>query len=186
MYIPAILYLAIVASLIWGRFWFFKVSTGAPRLIVLGYDIAVSCQILLTLYLFFVTPESAWVRIALVTVLYLLSLVIFWWAIMTAKSLDFAFSERVGSIVTTGPFRIVRHPFYISYILVWLGSSLLFNSPILWITLFYLMTFYTLSAKKEEKVILKSVYSKEYEQYIQAVGMFLPRIKKWMPSNSEH
>ena len=96
---------------------------------------------------------------------------------MTAKTLDFAFSNEVGSIVTTGPFKIVRHPFYTSYMLAWFASSFLFNSLLLWITLLYLVAFYYLSAKKEEGVILKSVYSKEYENYVRNVGMFLPRIK---------
>lgn len=177
MIIGSVLYLAIVFSLIWGRLRFFKMNTGTPRLSALLYDATVTIQIVVTLYFM----ATSWVRAApilyLCSFLYLLSLVLFWWAIFTAKALDFAFSDKVGRIVTTGPFRLVRHPFYTSYILAWVSSSLLFNSMILWITLLYLLTFYFLSARKEEKVIMKSVYSIEYRKYIHDVGMFLPRIK---------
>lgn len=172
-----VLYIAIVLSLIWARLQFFKMTSGTPRLSALAYDAMVATQIITTLLLMITTSGKYLPLVAASICLYALSLVLFWWSIFTAKSLDFAFSNEVGSIVTTGPFRIVRHPFYVSYILAWLGSTFLFNSLILWVTLGYLMVFYFLSARKEERVILKSVYSTEYRKYIQNVGMFLPRIK---------
>lgn len=177
MIISSVLYLAIVLSLIWGRLRFFKMNTGTPRLSAMLYDATVTIQIVVTLYLMLTSGLRAAPILYLCSFMYLLSLLLFWWAIFTAKTLDFAFSDQVGNIVTTGPFRLVRHPFYTSYILAWLSSSLLFNSMILWITLLYLVAFYFLSARKEEQIISKSVYSTEYGKYIQDVGMFLPRIK---------
>lgn len=177
MTIPIVLYIAIVLSLIWARLRFFKMTSGTPRLSALLYDATVATQIVTTLVLMIASSDRGWLLMGISVLLYVLSLMLFWWSIFTAKQLDFAFSDKVGSIVTTGPFGIVRHPFYVSYVLAWLSSTLLFNSLILWITLTYLITFYILSARKEEKVILKSVYSKEYRKYIQDVGMFLPRIK---------
>ena len=183
--IHIILYISIILSLVWGRFRFFKVNSGTTQLNLIFYDLAVAVQILFTVYYMTRSSDLVPLLVYLSFLLYLSGLLIFWWSIFTAKSLDFAFSDRVGSIVTSGPFRLVRHPFYISYILVWLSSSLLFNSPALWISLFYLIAFYILSARKEEKVILGSVYSEEYKNYVQDVGMFLPRINKWKLSNSE-
>lgn len=177
MSITIFLYIAIVLSLIWGRLRFFKMTSGTARLSALLYDATVATQVVTTLILMLTESGKSLPLVAASICLYSLSLVLFWWSVFTAKKLDFAFSNEVGSIVTTGPFRIVRHPFYASYILAWLSSTLLFNSLILWITLTYLIAFYFLSARKEEGVILKSVYSKEYRKYIQNVGMFLPRIK---------
>jgi len=177
MIIISFLYVLIVLSLLWGRFSFFKVNSGAPRLTVFLYDCAVTIQIITTLYFVISVTNIAFLFIYFSIFLYIIALIIFWWAIVTAKSLDFAFSNKVGNIITTGPFRFFRHPFYVSYILVWLSSTLLFKSPILWITLLYLIAFYILSARKEEKVILQSEYSTEYEKYTKNVGMFLPRIK---------
>ncbi len=177
MIISFVLYSAIVLSLIWARLRFFKMTSGTPRLSALLYDATVATQIVTTLVLMFTTSGKSLPLVAASICLYSLSLILFWWSIFTAKKLDFAFSNDVGNIVTTGPFRLVRHPFYVSYILAWLSSTFLFNSLILWITLLYLMAFYFLSARKEERVILKSVYSDEYRKYIQNVGMFLPGIK---------
>lgn len=177
MIISFVLYSAIVLSLIWARLRFFKMTSGTPRLSALLYDATVATQIVTTLVLMFTTSGKSLPLVVASICLYSLSLILFWWSIFTAKKLDFAFSNDVGNIVTTGPFRLVRHPFYVSYILAWLSSTFLFNSLILWITLLYLMAFYFLSARKEERVILKSVYSDEYRKYIQNVGMFLPGIK---------
>ena len=185
MLLHTILYLAIVASLIWARFRFFTVNRGTARWNALAYDIAVAMQIITTLYHLFYDPVVPTFVYFLSLVGYSLSLGLFWWSISSAKALDFAFSDSVGRIITTGPFAVVRHPFYFSYIVVWSSSTLLFNSLILWITLLYLIAFYYLSARKEERVILDSKYSREYGNYIDAVGMFLPRIMKWLPSSSE-
>lgn len=177
MLISIILFSSIVASLIWARLRFFKMTSGTPRLSAIVYDATVATQIIATFVFMFTSSGNFLPLLAATIFLYGFSLLLFWWAIFTARNLDFAFSDKVGNIVTTGPFRFVRHPFYSSYILVWVGSTLLFNSLILWITLMYLMAFYFLSARKEERVILLSEHSSKYEKYIQNVGMFLPRIK---------
>lgn len=179
------LYLLIVISLVWGRLYFFKLSAGTPRVLAFLYDVAVGCQIVLTLYGFMnVTEHSLYVLI--VPFLYLLSLLVFWTAIKTAKSLDFAFSNKVGDIVTTGPFALVRHPFYTSYLLAWWPGTVFLGWPVLWISALCLTGFYVISAKKEERTIMSSPASVQYSIYQQQVGMFIPRIGKWKQSSSGH
>jgi len=177
LFISVVLFVCIILSLIWARLRFFKMTSGTPRLGALLYDATVATQIIATL-IYMATSSGNFLPLLPATIcLHAVSLVLFWWAIFTAKGLDFAFSDKVGNIVTTGPFRLVRHPFYTSYILAWVGNTLLFNSLILWITLVCLMAFYFLSARKEERVILQSEQSSTYRKYIENVGMFLPRIK---------
>ncbi|MFT7470578.1 MAG: protein-S-isoprenylcysteine O-methyltransferase Ste14 [Kiritimatiellia bacterium] len=136
-------------------------------------------QILTTLYSFYYTPDIPILASSLWLAALLLSISLFWWAISTARKLDFAFSKNVGDLLTSGPYAVVRHPFYASYILLWASTTILFNSVFLWFTLLYLVTFYFMSARDEEKVIMSSEHSKEYFEYRQRVGMFLPRIRKW-------
>ncbi|MDO8909574.1 MAG: methyltransferase [Pseudohongiella sp.] len=184
-WISLFLYLLIVVSLIWGRLFFFKISGGTPKILAYSYDLAVVCQMLLTTYGFIYVTDVTKPYSFFVPILYLASLVIFWRSVVTAKSLDFAFSNKVGDIVTTGPFGIFRHPFYVSYLIAWWASTILFNSLLMWITALYLTAFYVISARKEERTILASAQAKQYQLYQQNVGMFLPRIKKWKQSSSE-
>ena len=185
MFILILLYLSIVASLIWGRFFFFKLDAGTPGLAAITYDLAVAVQVVATLYYMLTVTQITLIILVLASLVYASALFLFWWSIRTARSLDFAFSESVGTIVTKGPFSLVRHPFYTSYCMVWICSSFIFNSPVLWITLVYLVTFYVLSARKEEAVILHSDQAEQYKNYQKQVGMFLPRIMKWKRSNTE-
>jgi protein-S-isoprenylcysteine O-methyltransferase Ste14 len=172
-------YITIIVGLVWARYRYFNVSTNSSRKGSYFYDPIVAIHIVATLYQFS-QPNNPSVLVFLITLCcYLLGTGLFVLSIRNADNLDFAFSDKVSNLVTTGTYALVRHPFYVSYSLVWLGSAVLFNSFLLWITLAYLVTFYIFSAKKEERVILNSEYSREYEDYRQDVGMFLPRIKEW-------
>ncbi|MBU2098707.1 MAG: hypothetical protein KKD00_08090, partial [Gammaproteobacteria bacterium] len=134
MWISLFLFLLIVVSLVWGRLFFFKLAGGTPRLLAFSYDIAVVCQMLMTVYGFIYVTDVTKLYSYLVPVLYMTSLVIFWKSVVTARSLDFAFSNNVGNIVTTGPFGFFRHPFYVSYLITWWASTILFNSLLMWIS----------------------------------------------------
>jgi protein-S-isoprenylcysteine O-methyltransferase Ste14 len=179
MWVSLCLYLLIVISLVWGRLFFFKLSGGTPKILAYSYDLAVVCQMVLTVYGFVYVADVAKPYAFFVPALYMLSLVIFWTSIFTAKSLDFAFSSNVGNIVTTGPFGFFRHPFYTSYLITRWTSTILFNSPLMWVAALYLTAFYLISARKEEQTILSSAQSVQYKIYQQNVGMFLPRTRKW-------
>lgn len=184
-YAVAAIFVAIIVSLVWARLRFFRVNTGTAWWMALGYDLAVAMHMALTVWLFASVTGITESRLYVAAGLYTAALALFWWSIVTAKSLDFAFSEHVGSIVITGPFGLVRHPFYVSYMMAWVGSAWLFNHPVLWLTAGYLGAFYVLSAQKEERLILKSEQAERYRCYQQQVGMFLPRKRKWKQSSSE-
>jgi len=175
----SILYSTLIISLIWARFRFFKKSSTQPTMWVVFYDPVVAIQIIASLYAFAFLKPSGFVLPVICAIFLIISLSLFWSSIFTANSLDFAFSSRVGKLIRIGPYSVIRHPFYLSYILAWLSTTLLFNSIPLWFTLVYLVTFYISSARSEEKVILQTEHSSEYLDYRQNVGMFLPRIWKW-------
>ncbi len=172
-------YTLAVSSLVWARFTFFEVRSRQTKLSALAYDPIVVAHISATYYYLVKMGAATEVSAIIGSAIYILALLLFWWAINTAKSLNFAFGNFNGQIITSGPFRFVRHPFYVSYFFIWLTSTLLFNSVILWITLLYLVAFYVSSAKSEEKAILSSRQACEYQAYCQQVNMFLPRIKTW-------
>ncbi len=170
----------VILSLLWARFTFFKVTSKNTRLSALFYDPVAAVHIGTTYYCLLIdsAPLSPWTAV-LACMFYICGLLLFWWGIYTAKNLNFAFGNFSGRIVTTGPFRYIRHPFYTSYALIWLTNTLLFNSPLLWITLLYLVFFYLSSAKSEERAILSSASADEYRTYCNETNRFIPRIKSW-------
>ena len=178
IYVGIAFSLAII-SLIWGRYIFFNVRSTKNKYIAIFYDVIVTIQIGSTVYyLIFGNPRPIGVQLLAITS-YLLASLLFYWSITTAKELDFAFSDRVGSLITNGPFKIVRHPFYTSYMVIWATNTIMFNSLLLWLSLLALIFFYYKSALKEENLILNSVHADEYNELRKNVGMFLPKVAQW-------
>ena len=179
-FLVILIFTTIVLSLIWARLCFFKTSPQSNRFALILYDPFVATQTAVAYErMFFDDPlpaAKAWLAISA----YSFSLWFFCWSIRSAKGLGFAFSEASGTLLWVGSYSIVRHPFYTAYILTWTTTTLLFDSTYLWITLAYLMFFYTLSAKQEEEHIKRSKLSKDYEAYKCKTGMFFPRVTQWI------
>ncbi len=172
-------YTTIIAALIWARFKHFKVDTAKAKRTSLLYDPVVTLHIGCTAYLLISSSSVTPLGFASAITAYLASAAIFFSCLPISKNFDFANSGKSNEIVTSGPYGVVRHPFYTSYIILWTSNTILFNSLILWITLIYLLVFYFHSASEEEKTILQGRCSREYELYRLNVGMFLPRITRW-------
>ena len=83
-------------------------------------------------------------------------------------------------LIKKGPFGIIRHPLYVSYIFILLGLSLtLLTYWILIPALFVIIGIYS-TAKAEEELLIEQ-FGEEYIKYKQKVGMFFPKIwsVKW-------
>lgn len=107
------------------------------------------------------------------------SIFLFWLAAKAIKKFNFdvIFSENIPeSIVKTGPYRYIRHPFYSSYILTYL-SIILMNFDLLASSLAALLIiYYYWAASQEEKIFLLSHFNTEYSDHIKKTKMFFPRI----------
>jgi protein-S-isoprenylcysteine O-methyltransferase Ste14 len=82
------------------------------------------------------------------------------------------------AIVTYGPYRWVRHPFYVSFILLTLGAALI-TRDVLTVAAFPL-TLLTLdwTVRHEEKKLLASELGSEYGAYRARTGRFVPRMSR--------
>ena len=172
-------YLAAVSTLVVARFKYFKIESATAKTSSRLYDLPATIHILLSVYLLATFNDRFTYKIYLGEILMISGIALFVWTIRTTNTMNFASSESSGEIITTGPYSLIRHPFYFSYSCIWGSTALVFNSVLLWITLMYLIAFYVTSAKREQSAILKSGYSREYELYINEVGMFFPRISQW-------
>ena len=103
--------------------------------------------------------------------------VLFWWSVKTTRSLrlTLAFDDDVPSFLhRRGPYRWIRHPFYSSYILFWIGTSLATPGALPWIVPVGFGATYVAAAMREERKFGASLLTAEYACYRSRTGMLLP------------
>ena len=78
-------------------------------------------------------------------------------------------------IVTYGAYKYIRHPFYASFLLAFLGVSLACPHVVTIFCAGYSFLMLTLTAKREEKRLSESAFGEEYKAYMKRTGRFIPR-----------
>lgn len=113
------------------------------------------------------------------TVLFAIGLLVFRSAVQATqrKQMRFGFSAYPPpSIVRSGAYRWVRHPFYVSYALFWAGLT---AATLHWfsaLSTIVVVSLWVKAALFEEGVILRSRHADEYRDYMRRVGRFFPRL----------
>lgn len=128
------------------------------------------------------TPRIAAVRGISGVALYLCSLGLFWWAIRTSlrHPLSAAFSPDVPNhLVAQGPYKIMRHPLYCSYLLCWLAGWVAAGRLWLAPTIAVMLVIYLVAAREEERKFNRSTLADAYAQYRACTGLFFPNPMKW-------
>jgi protein-S-isoprenylcysteine O-methyltransferase Ste14 len=89
---------------------------------------------------------------------------------------DTVVTRQQHTLVTAGPYRWVRHPFYDSVALFMLGTSLIAQN---WFLLAAAIAVFTLlvvrTRREEERLLLR--FGDGYRAYMNTTGRFLPRIR---------
>jgi protein-S-isoprenylcysteine O-methyltransferase Ste14 len=102
---------------------------------------------------------------------------LFWWAVKTTRErrLKGAFAhDQPRHLYETGSYGFVRHPFYLSYIMCWTGTSLATNGLWSWAVPAVMTTIYIGLALQEERRFRASGLSDAYRRYSRHTGMFAP------------
>ena len=89
---------------------------------------------------------------------------------------DTVVTRRVHTLVTHGPYRFVRHPFYDSAMLFVLGVSLVTANWFLLLLGITLMGLFVIRTRTEEANLLAR-FGAPYREYSQRTGRFVPRIR---------
>lgn len=93
-----------------------------------------------------------------------------------ARPLGLAFAVSAPEHVQTGgPYALVRHPFYASYLLAFAGGWLAAGMPALAPAFALGLWTYWRAARREERAFLASPVADAYRAYAARTGMFLPR-----------
>lgn len=108
-----------------------------------------------------------------------LSLLLFWITIgetRNAKLLAAFTNENPGTLVTSGPYRYIRHPFYASYLLFWFGWMIA-TASIWGLVLFAIMfLIYWRAAVQEEGKFADTSMADEYASFKAERKRFIPFI----------
>ncbi len=94
-----------------------------------------------------------------------------------AKVLPAAFGEEAPAhIIQSGPYAYVRHPFYVSYMLYWVGLAFAAPHPAVVGGVVLMLAAYAYLAHREEDRLLRGPLGEEYRRYVSATGRFIPRL----------
>ena len=81
-------------------------------------------------------------------------------------------------VFRSGPYSYIRHPFYTSYLLFWLGCAAATSSPVMLIIFLSLAAIYTIAALGEQRNFSRSALRDEYEAYQKGTGFFWPKLRQ--------
>lgn len=81
-----------------------------------------------------------------------------------------------ASLVTTGPYRIVRHPVYAGLTLILTGSALVLRSAVGLAAVFLLFLPSAVNRAGFEEKALAATFGPEWERYAQVTGFLLPGV----------
>lgn len=113
------------------------------------------------------------------------AIVLFWWTVRTTElqRLTLAFDDDQPTFLhRQGPYRCIRHPFYASYVLFWIATSLATPGVLPWVVPMCFAAIYVVAATKEERKFETSPLASEYGLYRARTGMMLPS-RWWRPKD---
>jgi protein-S-isoprenylcysteine O-methyltransferase Ste14 len=77
------------------------------------------------------------------------------------------------ALVTTGPFAVIRHPFYVAYAIAWLAAPVATHGPVVLAFALCAIGVYAYAARREEQQ-LEERFGEAYRVYKLGTGMIVP------------
>ena len=114
--------------------------------------------------------------------LYVVSFTLFWWAVPYARRgrLAIAFATTSPTtLVTDGPYRYVRHPFYAAYMTFWLAGSLATSQLVLFVPVIVMGALYWRAILWEERAFAAGPLAARYAEYARCTGELFPKFSQW-------
>ena len=110
--------------------------------------------------------------------MYAVSLALFLSAIEAARRTPmthpFVHEPKCDTILSTGPYRLIRHPIYLAYSLAWLAAPVAMHSVPLGLTAVVMIGCYIVSAREEERRLASGALGAEYTEYCAHTWRLIP------------
>ncbi len=145
--------------------------------------------ILYSPYLSFFNPIDIYLQIIGLIIIFL-GFILYLIAGKTVLKEVYSIATEERKMMTTGLYAYIRHPYYLSFILIPIGFLLI---TLNYLSLFYLMAFTVTANHKEcrggkfifitqevrcEEEKLKKIYGEDYKEYMEKSGRLLPKFRK--------
>ena len=104
--------------------------------------------------------------------------ILFVWTFQTlGRNLtDTVVTRRDHTLVTTGPYRYVRHPFYLAFFIAVIGGSIVTANWFLFLSSLLPFAFIVARTPIEEEKLVER-FGDEYRDYMARTGRFWPRLR---------
>lgn len=104
------------------------------------------------------------------------SALMYWTMSSLGKNLtDTVVTRRDATLVTTGPYRWVRHPFYVTAAILMASVTLLTASWLIGVCSLVILTLLAIRTPKEEQMLIAR-FGEGYREYMRRTGRFWPRV----------
>ena len=121
-------------------------------------------------------PLPPWLRWMGVVTGALCSLLMYWTLSSLGKNLtDTVVIRAEAKLVTNGPYRWVRHPFYVTAALLMASVTLLTANWLIGVSSVLVLALLAIRTPKEEKMLIER-FGQEYRDYMGRTGRFWPRL----------
>ncbi len=140
--------------------------------------------------LYFIEPSgSEWLHVSLPWQLRLLGVFLSFGGILmlvlTHRALSIHWSTTLQfkeghSLITTGPYSLIRHPMYTSLSIIFIGLAIVSSFWPLWILVLLMTIFFFRIVRIEEDMMIDE-FGDEYVSYIERTGRYLPRLRRRNP-----
>ncbi|QDU29011.1 Isoprenylcysteine carboxyl methyltransferase (ICMT) family protein [Anatilimnocola aggregata] len=121
-------------------------------------------------------PLPEWLRWIGVGTGVFCSLLMYWTLSSLGKNLtDTVVTRAEAKLVTHGPYRWVRHPFYVTAALLMASVTLLTANWLIGVSSVAVLALLAIRTPKEEQMLIER-FGQEYRDYMARTGRFLPRI----------
>jgi protein-S-isoprenylcysteine O-methyltransferase Ste14 len=173
-------YVALHAAFIVGRFAIFRLDGPAPPMARVIEVSAVICIVAGSALILSRAGGSPYLdALALASGVISGALFVAGVRTLSGRRLTAAFSTDVPAfLITTGPYRQVRNPFYLAYLLCYVEALFASRSPWALLPLAWMTAIYWSAARQEERKFMSSGLALEFAAYQRSTGAFLPRISR--------
>lgn len=141
--------------------------------------------LLVAMLLYLIDPHLApWARVPLPAgvrwsgaVLGVATIAMLYWTLSTLGTnlTDTVVTREKHTLVTNGPYRWVRHPFYVSMVLLIAATSLLAASWLIAASGLLLFVFLAIRTPREEQKLVER-FGDEYRQYMRRTARYVPGV----------